>query len=110
MAHGALVAHARDELGIVETLRARPLQAALASAASFGIGSALPLVVTAFSPAAILLYTVSGASLAFLALLGALAAHTGGARMLPAAIRVTFWGAIAMGVTAGVGAVFGTAV
>ncbi len=108
MAHDALGAHARDELGISETVNARPIQAALTSAASFGIGAALPLLVTAMAPDSALVFLVAGTSLAFLALLGALAAYVGGARVLMGALRVTFWGALAMAVTAGVGALFGT--
>ncbi|HME09135.1 MAG TPA: VIT family protein [Bryobacteraceae bacterium] len=108
MAHDALGAHARDELGISETLRARPIQAALISAASFAVGAALPLAVTAIAPPAALIAIVSLTSLAFLALLGGWAAHTGGASVLAGALRVTFWGALAMAVTAGVGALFGT--
>ncbi len=110
MAHDALGAHARDELGITETLTARPLQAALASAASFAIGAALPLIVTAFAPEARLIPFVSITSLVFLALLGALAARVGGAKVMTGALRVTFWGALAMGVTAGVGTLFGTVI
>jgi VIT1/CCC1 family predicted Fe2+/Mn2+ transporter len=110
MAHDALGAHARDELGISETLSARPIQAALASAASFGVGAALPLMVTALAPAQNLIILLSGTSLLFLALLGALAARAGGASVLVGAVRVTFWGALAMGLTAGVGALFGTVV
>ena len=108
MAHDALGAHARDELGISEALKARPIQAALASAASFAAGAAMPLVVATLAPNAGLIGLVSGASLVFLAVLGALAARAGGAEMAPGAMRVTFWGALAMGVTAGVGALFGT--
>jgi vacuolar iron transporter family protein len=108
MAHDAIGAHARDELGITATLRARPLQAALASACSFAGGAALPLLVTALVPAAQLIPLVSGASLACLALLGGVAARVGGARVTVGALRVTFWGALAMGLTAGVGALFGT--
>jgi VIT1/CCC1 family predicted Fe2+/Mn2+ transporter len=108
MAHDALGAHARDELGISKTLRARPIQAALASAGSFAVGAALPLLVTAIVPEAGLIYIVSGTSLFFLALLGGLAAHVGGASIMVGAIRVTFWGALAMAITAGVGALFGT--
>jgi VIT1/CCC1 family predicted Fe2+/Mn2+ transporter len=108
MAHDALGAHARDELGISETLRARPIQAALASAGSFAVGAAMPLVVTALAPVAALIPLVSGTSLAFLALLGGLAARAGGAGVTMGAIRVTFWGALAMVLTAGVGALFGT--
>src|SRR6202162_5994839 len=108
MAHDAIGAHARDELGISETLRARPIQAALASAGSFAIGAAMPLLVTAMAPAAGLISLVAGTSLVFLALLGGLAARAGGARVTMGAIRVTFWGALAMTMTAGVGALFGT--
>jgi vacuolar iron transporter family protein len=108
MAHDALGAHARDELGISDTLRARPIQAALASASSFAVGAAMPLFVTALAPETRLIILVSGTSLLFLALLGALAARAGGAALLPGATRVTFWGALAMGITAGVGALFGT--
>ncbi len=109
-AHDALGAHARDELGITDTLRARPLQAALASAASFAVGAALPLLVTTFTPETILIPLVSGTSLAFLALLGAVAAKAGGAGVMVGAVRVLFWGALAMASTAAVGALFGTAV
>ena len=109
MAHDALGAHARDELGISAAFSARPLQAALTSAGSFAAGAALPLGVTAMASDTGLIPLVSGTSLLFLALLGSLAAHAGGARMIPGAIRVTFWGAMAMGLTAGVGALFGTA-
>jgi len=108
MAHDALGAHARDELGISETLRARPIQAAIASAGSFAVGAALPLLVTAITPTAELIPLVSGTSLAFLALLGGVAARAGGAGVTVGAIRVTFWGALAMALTAGVGALFGT--
>jgi VIT1/CCC1 family predicted Fe2+/Mn2+ transporter len=110
MAHDAIGAHARDELGISETLRARPIQAAWASAGSFAIGAVLPLLVTAISPEAGLIPFVSGTSLLFLALLGGLAAHAGGARVIRGAIRVTFWGALAMAITSGVGWLFGTVV
>ncbi|HET9318456.1 MAG TPA: VIT family protein [Bryobacteraceae bacterium] len=109
MAHDALGAHARDELGISSTLAARPLQAALASAASFAVGAVMPLMVAAIAPAAGLIPLVSGTSLLFLALLGGLAARAGGAGVMAGAIRVTFWGALAMALTAGVGALFGTA-
>ena len=109
MAHDALGAHARDELGISAAFTARPIQAALASAASFAVGAALPLAVTAIVPAGALIPLVAGTSLLFLALLGGLAAHAGGASMKQGAIRVTFWGALAMAATAGVGALFGTA-
>jgi vacuolar iron transporter family protein len=107
MAHDALGAHARDELGISETIRARPIQAALASASSFAVGAAAPLLVTTIAPTSSLIILVPGTSLLFLALLGALAAGAGGAGVTAGAIRVTFWGALAMGVTAGVGALFG---
>ncbi len=110
MAHDALGAHARDELGITETVTARPIQAALASAASFAVGAGLPLLVTAIAPGKTMIPLVAGTSLAFLALLGGLAAHAGGAGVKAGAIRVTFWGALAMAVTAGVGALFKTAV
>jgi VIT1/CCC1 family predicted Fe2+/Mn2+ transporter len=110
MAHDAIGAHARDELGITETLSARPIQAALASACSFAVGAAMPLLVTALAPQASLIILVPATSLLFLALLGALAASAGGAGVTVGAIRVTFWGALAMGLTAGVGALFGTIV
>ena len=107
MNHDALGAHARDELGISESLSARPIQAALASAASFAVGAVLPLAVTALAPEASLIAWVSGTSLFFLAALGAVAARVGGAGLLLGAWRVTFWGALAMAITAGVGALFG---
>lgn len=110
MAHDALGAHARDELGISDTLSARPVQAALSSAASFAVGAALPLLVTAITPERFTIPAVGGASLVLLALLGALAARTGGAPMATGAARVAFWGALAMAVTAGVGAALGQAV
>ena len=110
MAHDALGAHARDELGISEPLRARPIQAALASAGSFAAGAAQPLLVTVVVPAGLLISVVAGTSLIFLAGLGMLAARAGGANMLRGAARVTFWSALAMAVTTGVGALFGTAV
>src|SRR5665811_364122 len=108
MAHDGLGAHVRDELGISQTLGARPIQAALASAASFAVGAAMPLLVTLLSPEASLIFLVSGTSLVFLALLGGVAAHAGGAPLTVGAMRVTFWGALALGLTAGVGALFGT--
>ena len=107
MASDALGAHMRDELGISPEMRARPLQAAMASAASFAAGAALPLVVAALSPERGLLYVVGGASVTSLCLLGIAAARTGGARVGIAAARVTFWGALAMAVTAAVGHLFG---
>ena len=110
MRHDAIGAHARDELGISEILNARPVQAALASAASFAVGAVLPLAVTALAPAQGMIPWVSGTSLVFLALLGALAARVGGAGAWIGAGRVTFWGALAMAITAGVGALFGAVV
>ena len=107
MAHDALGAHLRDELGISQETRARPIQAALASATSFAIGAALPLAVAALSPGKILAPLVGGTSLVCLAILGAVAARAGGARVGVAAVRVTFWSALAMGLTAAVGAMFG---
>ena len=107
MAHDALGAHARDELGISDTLAARPIQAAFASALSFAVGAALPLLTLALSPGSSLIPVVSATSLLFLALLGGLAARAGGARVRVGAVRVTFWGALAMAATAGVGALFG---
>lgn len=109
MAHDALGAHARDELGISDSFSARPIQAALASAGSFVAGAVLPLVVTAMAPPPGLIPLVSGSSLLFLALLGGLAARAGSAGVRVGAMRVTFWGALAMALTAGVGALFGTA-
>ncbi|MDP2026238.1 VIT family protein [Sulfuriferula sp.] len=108
MAHDALGAHARDELGISDTFSARPTLAALASAISFAVGAALPLLVVALAPHASLIPFVSATSLVFLALLGGLAAYVGGAPVMTGVMRVTFWSALAMGVTAGVGALFGT--
>lgn len=106
MAHDALGAHARDELGITDTLGARPIQAALTSAASFAVGAAMPLIVVTLASADMLIPLVCATSLLFLALLGGLAAHTGGAPLAAGALRVTFWGALAMAVTAGVGTLF----
>lgn len=108
MAFDALGAHARDELGISESLRARPIQAAFVSAASFSVGAAAPLIVTALVPLTELMILVSVTSLLFLALLGAAAARVGGADIALGAFRVTFWGVLAMAATAGVGALFGT--
>jgi len=110
MRHDALGAHARDELGISETFRARPIQAALASAGSFAVGAAMPLLATAMAPAGAVIAIVAGTSLVFLALLGGLAARAGGAGVTVGAIRVTFWGAMAMALTAGIGARVGTVV
>jgi VIT1/CCC1 family predicted Fe2+/Mn2+ transporter len=106
-AHDALGAHARDELGISDTLSARPVQAAFASAATFTVGAALPLVLVLMVPTKTLVWTVSGSSLFFLALLGSLAARAGGSPVGKSVARVTFWGALAMALTAGVGALFG---
>jgi len=108
MAHDALGAHARDELGITDVAKARPIQAALASAASFASGAALPLIVTALAPTRLLIPIVTATSLVFLAVLGCIAARAGGAPIGAGAARVTFWGALAMAVTAVVGALFGT--
>jgi VIT1/CCC1 family predicted Fe2+/Mn2+ transporter len=110
MAHDAIGAHARDELGISTAFSAKPVQAALASAASFAVGAALPLAVAASTPGPGLIAWVSGMSLVFLAALGVLAARAGGAPVLTSAWRVTFWGALAMAITAGVGALFGAVV
>ena len=110
MAKGALEAHARDELGISATTTARPLQAALTSAATFSVGAAMPLLMVVVAPATVLVPAVSVASLVFLALLGAVGARAGGAKVLRATIRVTFWGALAMALTAGIGRLFGTVV
>jgi VIT1/CCC1 family predicted Fe2+/Mn2+ transporter len=107
--HDALGAHARDELGISESLAARPVQAALASAGTFAVGAVLPLLIVLLFPVSALMWAVSGSSLLFLAALGALAARAGGASVMTAAARVTFWGALAMAITAGIGALFGVA-
>ena len=109
MKHDALGAHARDELGISETLSARPVQAALASAGTFAVGAALPLLVAVLFPVSMVMWAVAVGSLLFLALLGAVAARVGGAPVLLATWRVTFWGALAMALTAGVGTLFGVA-
>ena len=110
MNHDALGAHARDELGISATGTARPVQAALTSAATFAVGAALPLLIVVWTPAADLIVRVSLASLLFLIALGLLAAYTGGSGLIKSAVRVAFWGALAMGLTAAVGALFGTVV
>ena len=107
MEKDALGAHARDELGITEALSARPLQAALASAATFAAGAAMPLLVVLAVPHNWIAWTVSGSSMIFLAILGALSAYAGGAPLLGSIVRVTFWGALAMALTAGVGALVG---
>ena len=110
MAKDALAAHARDELGISEITAARPVQAALTSALTFSVGAALPLLMVIVSPIGAIIPIVSAASLGFLALLGAIGARAGGANVLRATARVTFWGALAMAVTAGIGKLFGTVV
>jgi vacuolar iron transporter family protein len=110
MARDALAAHARDELGISELSTARPIQAALASAGTFAVGAAMPLVTALFTPPAVLIPVVFATSILFLALLGGGGAHAGGAPVTKAAFRVTFWGAFAMALTAGVGALFGAVV
>lgn len=110
MAKDALAAHARDELGLSETTSARPLQAALTSAATFTVGAALPLAVAVWAPADWLAPAVAGAALVFLAVLGAGGASAGGAGVLRATGRVTFWGALALALTAGIGTLFGTVV
>ncbi|MCC7271956.1 MAG: VIT family protein [Alphaproteobacteria bacterium] len=110
MAKDALAAHARDELGISEITVARPIQAALTSAATFSVGAALPLLMVVVAPASMLSTVVPAASLVFLALLGAVGARAGGADILRPTLRVTFWGAMAMAATAGIGALVGTAV
>jgi VIT1/CCC1 family predicted Fe2+/Mn2+ transporter len=109
MQHDALGAHGRDELGISATLAARPVQAALASAGTFAVGAALPLLTVLMIPVTALMWGVAGSSLLFLALLGSLAARAGGSPMVASVTRVTFWGAMAMALTAGVGALFGVA-
>ena len=110
MAHDALGAHARDELGLSDQLAARPLQAALASAATFAVGALLPILAVMLPPPAWVVPVASGASLICLAALGALATQVGGGSPWRGAVRVAFWGALAMLATAGVGALFGTAV
>jgi VIT1/CCC1 family predicted Fe2+/Mn2+ transporter len=109
-AHGALEAHARDELGLTAQLAARPVQAAFASAGSFSLGAGMPLLTVVIVPEGILVPAVAGTSLVFLAILGGLAAFAGGASPTRGALRVTFWSALAMAVTAGIGALFGTVV
>jgi VIT1/CCC1 family predicted Fe2+/Mn2+ transporter len=110
MAKDALGAHARDELGISEATTARPVQAALTSASTFAVGAALPLSMVLLMPRPALVAGVSIASLVFLGLLGAIGARAGGANVGKATLRVTFWGALAMALTAGIGAIFGTVV
>jgi VIT1/CCC1 family predicted Fe2+/Mn2+ transporter len=110
MVHDALGAHARDELGISDSGAAKPIQAALTSALTFAIGAVLPLLLVMLVPVKDLIVVVTAASLIFLTLLGILAAYTGGSSIIKGAVRVTFWGALAMGLTAGVGFLFGTTV
>ncbi len=110
MAGDALAAHARDELGISEIVTARPLQAAITSALTFSAGAALPLLAVLLSPLSLIVPVVTAASLVYLAALGAIGARTGGAGILKPTLRVTFWGAVAMGVTAGIGHLVGQAV
>lgn len=109
MQHDALAAHARDELGLSDTLAAKPVQAALASAGTFAVGAALPLLMVLLFPATLLMWGLAGSSLLFLALLGLLAARAGGSPVVVSIARVTFWGAMAMALTTGVGALFGVA-
>jgi VIT1/CCC1 family predicted Fe2+/Mn2+ transporter len=108
MARDPLAAHARDELGISEITTARPVQAALTSAVMFSVGAAMPLLMVVVAPLNVLVPVVAAASLGFLALLGAIGAKAGGANILRATLRVTFWGALALGITAGIGKLFGT--
>lgn len=110
MAHDSLAAHARDELGISDMTTARPVQAALASAGTFAVGAAMPLLTVLIAPGSVLIPVVIGTSVLFLAVLGGFGAHAGGAPVLKAALRVTFWGVLAMALTAGVGALFGASV
>ena len=106
-AHGALDAHLRDELGLTDTLRARPVQAAVASAAAFAVGALLPILVVLLAPASSLGWAVTGATLVFLAVLGAAAAATGGASVARGALRVMFWGMLALALTSLIGRLFG---
>jgi VIT1/CCC1 family predicted Fe2+/Mn2+ transporter len=110
MARDALATHARDELGISEITMARPLQAAFTSAASFAAGAALPLIMVLVTPPGLIIPVVSGATIVFLAVLGALGAWLGGANLVTGAVRVTFWGAAAMALTAAIGTLFGQVV
>jgi VIT1/CCC1 family predicted Fe2+/Mn2+ transporter len=109
MKHDALGSHARDELGISESFTARPVQAALASAGAFSVGAVLPLLLVFLAPTSVMMYVVSVGSLVFLILLGITAARVGGAPVIRSALRVGFWGAMAMIVTAVIGALFGAA-
>jgi VIT1/CCC1 family predicted Fe2+/Mn2+ transporter len=110
MVHDALGAHARDELGLSQHTTARPIQAALTSAATFSVGAVLPLAVVVVAPGSLLVALVSGSALVGLALLGGIGARVGGAGIVKAVLRVTFWGAFAMGLTAGIGHLFGTVI
>ncbi|HZK78399.1 MAG TPA: VIT1/CCC1 transporter family protein, partial [Gemmatimonadaceae bacterium] len=110
MSKDALAAHARDELGLSEITAARPLQAAMASAATFAVGASLPVIVSALVPQNLLTLLVTASALVLLSVLGALAARVGGAAMWRGSLRVTFWGALAMGISALVGKLFGTTV
>ena len=110
MAHDALTTHARDELGISDTTTARPIQAALASAGTFAVGAAMPMLTVLFTPRAALIPAVVVTSILFLGLLGGFGAYAGGAPLMKSALRVTFWGALAMALTAGVGAMFGAVI
>ena len=110
MVHDALGAHARDELGLSEHTAARPIQAALTSAATFSVGAVLPLAMVVVAPGSLLVALVSGSALVGLALLGGIGARVGGAGIAKAIVRVTFWGAFAMGLTAGIGHLFGTVI
>ena len=109
MQHDALAAHGRDEIGISDTLAAKPVQAAFTSAGTFAVGAVLPLLMVLMLPISALMWGLAGSSLLFLALLGFLAARAGGSPVITSVIRVTFWGALAMALTAGVGALFGVA-
>jgi VIT1/CCC1 family predicted Fe2+/Mn2+ transporter len=109
MRHDALGAHGRDELGISDSLTAQPVQAAVASACTFAVGAVLPLLMVLILPVSALMWGLAGSSLFFLALLGLVAARTGGSPVIASVVRVTFWGALAMALTAGVGALFGVA-
>lgn len=109
-AHDALAAHARDELGLTDEMQARPVQAAFSSALTFSVGAFLPLLMVLIFPASLLLYVIPASALLFLMLLGGLAAYAGGASVAKGAYRVGFWGALAMGLTTAVGALFGVAV
>ncbi len=107
MAHDALGAHSREELGLTDTVAARPVQAALASACTFSVGALLPLLIVGAVPRPMIMWAVSGSTLLFLAMLGSLAAQAGGASVMRGAARVTLWGALAMAVTAGIGGLVG---